>query len=32
VRSICGGGEAFWGVLYDPATKTFRDLAFNGAA
>src|SRR2546428_6255704 len=26
----CDGGEAFWGAIYDPATKTFSSLAFNG--
>lgn len=26
----CGGGRSFWGVLYDPASKLFFDLAFNG--
>jgi hypothetical protein len=29
---ICDGGESVWGVLYDPVSKTFRDLAFNGNA
>jgi len=27
---ICDGGRSFWGVLYDPATEKFFDLAFNG--
>jgi hypothetical protein len=26
----CDGGGAFWGVLYDPATRRFSQLAFNG--
>jgi hypothetical protein len=26
----CGGGQAYWGVLYDPASEVFFDLAFNG--
>jgi hypothetical protein len=26
----CDGGENFWGAVYDPATKTFSELAFNG--
>lgn len=25
----CGGGRSFWGVMYDPASKIFFDLAFN---
>lgn len=29
---ICDGGQAYWGVLYDPATGEFFDLAFNGEA
>jgi len=29
---VCDGGDAVWGALYDPATKIFRDLAFNGRA
>jgi hypothetical protein len=28
----CDGGTSFWGVLFDPETATFSDLAFNGAA
>ncbi len=28
---ICDGGSAFWGVLYDPDTKTFSQLDANGA-
>jgi hypothetical protein len=28
----CDGGSAFWGAIYDPETKTFSDLAFNGEA
>jgi hypothetical protein len=28
---ICDGGDLFWGVEFDPATKTFQHLAFNGA-
>jgi hypothetical protein len=27
---ICDGGKSFWGVLYDPETRTFSQLAFNG--
>ena len=30
--SVCDGGSEFWGVLYDPETRTFSDLAFNGSA
>ncbi len=26
----CDGGDLFWGVFYDPETKEFFDLAFNG--
>lgn len=26
----CVGGEAFGGVLYDPLSKAFSQLAFNG--
>lgn len=26
----CEGGEAFWGVLYDPLSQSFSQLAFNG--
>jgi hypothetical protein len=29
---ICDGGESFWGAVYDPATGTFSELAFNGMA
>ncbi|HEX3808104.1 MAG TPA: hypothetical protein VHW02_00260 [Rhizomicrobium sp.] len=29
---VCDGGEAFFGVEYDPATKTFANFAFNGFA
>jgi hypothetical protein len=29
---ICDGGDAFWGALYDPETRTFSALAFNGVA
>jgi hypothetical protein len=27
----CDGGTSFWGVLYDPDSRTFSQLAFNGA-
>ena len=27
---VCDGGSAFWGVLYDPKSKKFFDLAVNG--
>lgn len=27
----CDGGTSFWGVLYDPATRVFTQLAFNGS-
>lgn len=29
---VCDGGEDFFGVLYDPATKTFSSFQFNGFA
>jgi hypothetical protein len=29
---ICDGGDAFWGALYDPQSKTFEDFEFNGVA
>jgi len=29
---ICDGGRSFWGVLYDPVSGNFFDLAFNGDA
>ena len=28
--SICDGGIGFWGVLYDPQTAIFSELAVNG--
>jgi hypothetical protein len=27
---ICDGGEAFWGVEFDPADNTFHNIQFNG--
>ena len=32
MEMFCDGGKAHWGVLYDPETKTFSNLAFNGEA
>lgn len=29
---VCDGGNGFFGVEYDPQTKTFQSLAFNGVA
>jgi len=29
---ICDGGRSFWGVLYDPSSGKFFDLAFNAEA
>jgi len=29
---VCDGGDDFWGVEYDPESKTFSSLAFNGSA
>src|SRR5258706_12136982 len=28
----CDGGDAFWGVIFDPKTKGFSELKFNGVA
>jgi hypothetical protein len=30
--SVCDGGSAFWGVVYEPEAREFGDLAFNGVA
>ena len=27
---VCDGGSSYWGVLYDPLTRSFTQLAFNG--
>ena len=27
---VCDGGSAFWGVVYNPATKAFSEPQFNG--
>ena len=27
---VCDGGSSFWGIEYDPATKAFDELQFNG--
>ena len=29
---FCDGGPTLWGVVYDPETREFRELAFNGLA
>jgi hypothetical protein len=29
---VCDGGESYFGVEFDPATKTFSHFAFNGHA
>lgn len=29
---ICDGGPDFFGAVYDPLSRTFRDFAFNGFA
>ena len=29
---VCDGGSNHWGVLFDPETGTFSQLAFNGQA
>jgi hypothetical protein len=31
-RGVCDGGPAFFGVEYDPVTKTFSHFEFNGLA
>jgi hypothetical protein len=31
-QGVCDGGPAFFGVEYDPATKTFSHFEFNGLA
>lgn len=28
--TVCDGGEAYWGVIYDTETREFSDLAVNG--
>jgi hypothetical protein len=30
--SVCDGGPSFWGALYDPATRKYSELHFNGRA
>jgi hypothetical protein len=30
--TVCDGGDHFWGVEYDPESKTFSGLDFNGVA
>jgi hypothetical protein len=30
--SVCDGGSDYWGALYDPITRRFSRLAFNGSA
>ncbi|MEM1178259.1 MAG: hypothetical protein AAGM22_07950 [Acidobacteriota bacterium] len=32
LRDYCDGGDGLFGVLYDPKTERFSDLAFNGFA
>jgi hypothetical protein len=29
---VCDGGNDFWGAIYDPATRRFSRLGFNGEA
>ena len=29
---MCDGGDDYWGLEYDPQTKTYGQLAFNGGA
>lgn len=29
---VCDGGGSYWGVVYDPETRRFSRLAFNGIA
>lgn len=28
---VCDGGPYFWGLVYDPASKEFKDLELNGS-
>ena len=28
---ICDGGPAYWGVLYNPERRRFKELSFNGS-
>jgi hypothetical protein len=28
--NVCGGGADFFGIVYDPAAKIFRDFFYNG--
>ena len=28
---VCDGGTSYWGVLYNPATRQFSQLSFNGS-
>jgi hypothetical protein len=30
IFDVCDGGFDFWGVVFDPISKRFIDLAFNG--
>jgi len=30
--NVCDGGPGFWGATFDLKTKTFSNIAFNGAA
>jgi hypothetical protein len=32
MKGVCDGGPAFFGVEYDPATRTFSHFEFNGIA
>jgi len=27
---VCDGGSSYWGIVYDPASGRFSELAFNG--
>ena len=31
-QMVCDGGNGYFGVGYDPQTKKFEGLAFNGVA
>ncbi|HET7332236.1 hypothetical protein [Dyella sp.] len=28
---VCDGGDSFWGALYDPESRQFSQLSFNGS-
>jgi hypothetical protein len=30
--TVCDGGDSFWGAIFDPETRRFRDIRVNGVA